>query len=57
MFSNIQFALGVIFYYKSHGAGQALMVRDIKWSALVTNYAPIKAIIQMQKTRSMCDSI
>ena len=45
MFSNIQFALGVIFYYKSYGAGQALMVRDIK------------AIIQMQKTRSMCDAI
>ena len=45
MFSNIQFASGVIFYYKSYGAGQALMVRDIK------------AITQIQKASRMYDSI
>ena len=43
MFSDIQFALGVIFYYKNYGAGQALMVRDIK------------AITQTQKARRLYD--
>ena len=43
MFSDIQFALGVIFYYRSYVAGQALMVRDIK------------AITQIQKARRLYD--
>ena len=45
MFSDIQFASGVIFYYKSYGAGQALMVRDIK------------AITHLQKARRQYDSM
>ena len=45
MFSNIQFASGVSFYYKSYGAGQALMVRNIK------------AITQIQQATLSYDSI